>query len=106
MSLAPVTSKGHGDARGLVCLLRPCCCLRVMLQLCHADLEWPALPPEPLIMFGPKLLPRAMSGSMSLHQLGSVLMSMASVVTEGLEVPVTHCNEHLKVKLIEQKYIT
>lgn len=55
------------------------------LQLCHADLEWPALPPGPLIMFGPELLSRAMSGSVSLHQLGSVLMSMASVATEGLE---------------------
>lgn len=32
-------------------------------------------------------------------------MSMASVAIEGLEAPVTHCNEHLKVKLIEQKYI-
>ena len=65
----------------------------------------PALPLVPLIIFGPKLLQRAMSGSVSLHQLGSVLMSMASVATEDLEAPVTHYNEHLKVKLIEQKCI-
>lgn len=45
------------------------------------------LPPRSGVTSGPELLPRTMSGSVVLSQLGSLLMSMAHVVTKTMGVP-------------------
>ena len=41
------------------------------------------LPLRFMMTYEHKLLPEAISGSMALQQLGSVLIFMASVITEG-----------------------
>lgn len=68
MSLVPVTTKGHGNAWGLAHLLRPCWDLRALLPLGPCRSGWPTLPPGDMMMSGPELLPRVMSGSMSLQR--------------------------------------
>lgn len=44
---------------------------------------WPVLPSRDIVSSGPRLLPKAMSGSVALLQPSSVLMSKASVAIEG-----------------------
>lgn len=42
----------------------------------------PAKPPGAMVMFGPGLPHEAISGSITLRRLGSILMSVALVATE------------------------
>lgn len=69
----PETIKDCVDAGGLGCHLGPCLCLRVMLLwgLCWS--RWPALSPGTMVTFEFRLLPRTVSGSVVLPQLGSVI---------------------------------
>lgn len=73
MSVTPETIKDCVDAGGLGCHLGPCLCLRVLLLwgLCWS--RWPALSPGTMVTFGLRLLPRTVSGSMVLPQLGSLI---------------------------------
>lgn len=47
-----------------------------------ARCDRPALSPEPTVISGPLLLPRAKPGSVAFLQQGSVLMSVACITTK------------------------
>ena len=78
MSLVPVTTKGHGDAWGLPHLLRLCWDLRALPPLGPCRSGWPTLPPGAMMMSGPELLPKVMSGSMSLQRLVAIEAHVAA----------------------------
>lgn len=69
------------DAQGLDYHLRLCWCLRTMLLLGLYWSGWPAL--RAMVTSWPKLLPRTMSVSVVLLQLGSEWMSLVRVTTRG-----------------------
>lgn len=83
MSLAYVTIKGCADARGLVCHLRPCWCLRAKLQLCHTDLS--GLLCRVGMTPGPGLWLNAMSVPLVLSQPGPVLRFLPHIALWALE---------------------
>lgn len=84
MSVAQVTIKGQGDICGLGCHWRPCECLRAVFPWrreaggTHADLS-------ALVATWAMLLLGALSRSMVLWHLGSVLMSQAHVTTKAMK---------------------
>lgn len=45
------------------------------------------LPPRSRVTSGPEMLPRTMSGSVVLSQLGSLLMSLTHVITKNMRMP-------------------
>lgn len=61
----------------------------MLLGLCQP--ERAALPSRTVVTSGPKLLLRALSGSMVLLQLGSMLMSMTHITTEAHVNHVLNC---------------
>lgn len=72
MSVIHVATKGRMDVWSLGCRLWSCCCLRAVVPS-----ESHALSPGAMVISGPRLLPRTMSGFMVLPQLGSALISVA-----------------------------
>lgn len=55
-------------------------------------IRWLTLPPEAMLTSGPMLLPRAVSGSVALLQLGSVSMYMVRAFTKShADVHVLYC---------------
>lgn len=85
MAVVPVITEGHKDAWGLGRLM------------CHVDAwgpchhkgnqcKWPALPSGSMEASRPKLLLRAMPGSVVPPQPGSVLKPVAPSTTEGCAV--------------------
>lgn len=73
MSVAHVTIKGHADDYGLYCPLKSCW----FPLLRPYGTEWLELPPEYMVMSGPALPSRVMSGSKFLLIWESVLMFIA-----------------------------
>lgn len=73
------------DAQGLRCIFRPCWCLRSMPPPGTRQCNWLALSPETMMFFVPVLLLRPMSGTMTLPQPGSMLMSIPPDTIEGHE---------------------
>lgn len=62
--------------------LWPCECPRALPPLPSSS-EWPELLPGTRMSSGPKVLPRAVSGSVVLMQLESVLKSVVHVTSKG-----------------------
>ena len=82
MFVAPDTTKGFADARGLVIHLTPCWCPRATLLWSPCQSEKLMLPPESMVKAKPRLLPRTMSGSMVVPQPGSLMISVAHDATK------------------------
>lgn len=70
MSMVCVTTEGHVHIHGLYCNLQPCWCLWAVLPWGPYWYECPVLSPEAIVMPGPVLPLRALSGSVDLLQPG------------------------------------
>ena len=82
-SVVHITAKGCVNTWDLGLRLMPCWSLRNMLQLKPYRSEWLALPQVAMVTSQARLLLRTMSGSMTLLQLGSALMSVVPDSIEG-----------------------
>lgn len=85
LSVAHDNTKGYTDARVRGQSLCPCWCLRAMLPLETFWSVWPALPHRTLVLSIPRLLHKAMSGSVPQWLPGSRLISVTSVSTKDCE---------------------
>lgn len=82
MSMVSVATKGQNDAPIQGWYLWPCWGLRDLPLLGPCPLECTAPSPIVMMLSGPKLLPKDMSGSVAQPQQESLLMSVALIISD------------------------